>query len=426
MVSRGSEVPEASAADGNATGSEASDGPAPMAAPLAGIRVLDLTRFVSGAYATMVLAALGADVIKVEALPAGDPYRAQGTVPVGGLSGLFAALNTGKRSLAVDLRAPDGAALIRRLACESDVFIQNARPGSLDRAGLGPKDLHELNPRLVYASISGFGDTGPDAARGGFDLILQAASGLMAVTGTPQSGPVKVGAPALDIGSGISVVAGIMAALLARAADGIGRTVTSSLLEFGLSCFTSYSTDMLQTGHPPGLLGNDSPQFAPYGVFRCQDGAIALAGVGREELWTRLCAALGRPDWAADPRYTSNASRLRHRSELTAQIEDVLGSATTAHWQQVMDEAGIPASVVNQPTAALGSAQAAALGIVTESHTPDGQAYRTLRPPLSVDGMPGYPRGAPALGQHTTEILGQAGLDADAIGDLLARGIVAA
>lgn len=426
MVSPAGDAPLGDAPPGHGALDEAPLGEAPMVPPLAGIRVLDLTRFVSGAYATMVLSALGADVIKVEALPAGDPYRAQGTVPVGSLSGLFAALNTGKRSLAVDLRAPDGAALIRRLASDSDVFVQNARPGSLDRAGLGAKDLQQLNPRLVYASISGFGDTGPDAARGGFDLILQAASGLMAVTGTPQSGPVKVGAPALDIGSGISVVAGILAALLARAKDGAGRTVSSSLLEFGLSCFTSYSTDMLQAGRPPGLLGNDSPQFAPYGVFRCQDGAIALAGVGREELWTRLCTALGRPDWAADPRFTSNAGRLRHRGELTAQIEDVLTTATTAHWQQVLDEAGIPASVVNQPTAALGSAQAAALGIVAESHTPDGQAYRTLRPPLSVDGMAGYPRGAPALGQHTTEILGQAGLGADAIDDLLARGIVAA
>lgn len=399
---------------------------APLVTPLAGIRVLDLTRFVSGAYATMVLSALGADVIKVEALPAGDPYRSQGTVQVGSLSGLFAALNTGKRSLAVDLRAAEGVALIRRLAQDCDVFVQNARPGALDRAGLGQKDLQELNPRLVYASISGFGQDGPDAGRGGFDLILQAASGLMAVTGRPQSGPVKVGAPVLDIGSGMSVVAGILAALLARAADGAGRAVSSSLLEFGLGCFTSYSTDMLQTGRPPGLLGNDSPQFAPYGVFRCQDGAIALAGVGREELWTRLCAALGRPGWAADPRFTSNASRLRHRTELTVEIEEVLATASTAHWQQVMDEAGIPASVVSQPTAALGSAQAAALGVVAESHTPDGHAYRTLRPPLSVDGMAGYPRGAPALGQHTAEVLGEAGLTAGDIGDLLARGIVAA
>lgn len=397
-----------------------------MVTPLAGIRVLDLTRFVSGAYATMVLSALGADVIKVEALPGGDPYRGQGTVQAGSLSGLFAALNTGKRSLAVDLRAAGGVALIRRLAQDCDVFVQNARPGALDRAGLGQKDLQQLNPRLVYASISGFGQDGPDAGRGGFDLILQAASGLMAVTGSPQSGPVKVGAPVLDIGSGMSVVAGILAALLARAADGAGRAVSSSLLEFGLSCFTSYSTDMLQTGRPPGLLGNDSPQFAPYGVFRCQDGAIALAGVGREELWTRLCAALGRPDWAADPRFTSNAGRLRHRTELTAQIEEVLATATTAHWQQVMDEAGIPASVVSQPTAALGSAQAAALGVVAQSAGPDGHTYRTLRPPLSVDGMAGYPRGAPALGQHTAEVLGEAGLTAGDIGDLLTRGIVAA
>ncbi len=413
----------------------------PAGKPLAGIRVLDLTRFVSGAYCTMVLDALGADVIKVEGLPGGDPYRAQGAVTVGSLSGLFASLNTGKRSIAVDLAAPDGTGLVRTLARASDVFVENARPGSLERAGLGPGHLHTLNPRLVYASISGFGQTGPDAARGGFDLILQAAGGIMAVTGNEAGGPVKVGAPVLDIGSGMSAATAILAALFARTADGLGRTVTSSLLEFALSCFTSSAADILETGTSPGPLGNDSPQFAPYGVFRCRDGSLALAGAGSEPLWRKLCGVLGRADWAADPRFATNADRLRHRAALTAEIERVLARESAGHWQQALDGAGIPASPVLPPAAALTSAQGDALQIRQPARTPDGYGYQTVRPPFSVTMPPdepagaagpsaagggtlGYSRGAPGLGQHTAEILAEAGLTSTEIGDLMARGIV--
>jgi crotonobetainyl-CoA:carnitine CoA-transferase CaiB-like acyl-CoA transferase len=407
----------------------------PAGKPLAGIRVLDLTRFVSGAYCTMVLDALGADVIKVEGLPGGDPYRAQGAVRVGSLSGLFASLNTGKRSIAVDLTGPDGTGLVRKLAQASDVFVENARPGSLERAGLGPDRLHGLNPRLVYASISGFGQTGPDASRGGFDLILQAASGIMAVTGTEAGGPVKVGAPVLDIGAGMSAATAIIAALFARTADGLGRTVSSSLLEFALGCFTSYAADMLETGTSPGLLGNDSPQFAPYGVFRCRDGSLALAGAGSEPLWLKLCSVLGRPDWAADPRFATNTDRLRHRAELTTEIEQILTRESAGYWQQALDGAGIPASPVLPPAAALTSPQAQALQACQAASTPDGHGYQTVRPPLAVagPGSPGsgsgetlgYSRGAPGLGQHTAEILAGAGLAEAEIEDLTARGVVA-
>ncbi len=365
----------------------------PAGKPLAGVRVLDLTRFVSGAYCTMVLDALGADVIKVEGLPGGDPYRAQGAVRVGSLSGLFASLNTGKRSIAVDLTAPDGTELVRTLARRSDVFVENARPGSLERAGLGPDRLHALNPRLVYASISGFGQTGPDAARGGFDLILQAASGIMAVTGNETGGPVKVGAPVLDIGSGMSAATAIIAALFARTADGLGRTVSSSLLEFALGCFTSYAADMLETGTSPGLLGNDSPQFAPYGVFRCRDGSLALAGAGSETLWVKLCGVLGRPDWAADPRFATNADRLAHRAELTAQIEQILTRDSAAHWQQVLDEAGIPASPVLPPAAALTSAQAKSLEVCQAGQHP-GRLRLPDGPPAAGRLRPGGLAGA--------------------------------
>ena len=392
------------------------------AKPLTGIKVLDMTRFVSGAYCTMVLDALGADVIKIEGLPKGDPYREQGAVKAGTLSGLFASLNAGKRSLAVDLKNPAANDLIKTLAQDSDVFVENARPGSLGKAGLGEKDLREINPKLIYASISGFGQTGPDSRRGGFDLILQAASGIMAVTGTQDSGPVKVGAPALDIGSGLSTATAILAALFARTLDGKGRTVSSSLLEFALSCFTSYSTDMLETGTEPGLLGNDSPQFAPYGVFRCADGAIAVAGAGSDQLWLRLAATLGQPDWPGDPRFATNNDRVAHRTELTREIEQVLVTRPASHWQQAFDEAGIPASPVNKPAAALNSAQARALETLQQVSTPDGHQYQTVRPPLNIDGVRGYSRGAPALGQHTAEILDEFGLDT---GDLIRRGIVA-
>jgi crotonobetainyl-CoA:carnitine CoA-transferase CaiB-like acyl-CoA transferase len=305
------------------------------------------------------------------------------------------------------------------------VFVENARPGSLTRIGLGPETLREMHPPLVYASISGFGQTGPDASRGGFDLILQAASGIMSITGTEQSGPTKVGAPVLDIGSGMSAATAILAALLARTVDGSGCTVSSSLLEFALSCFTSYSADVLETGASPGLLGNDSPQFAPYGVFRCKDGAIALAGAGSDHLWIRLCDVLGRPDWAQDERFATNADRVRHRAELTGEIEQVLGRFDAEHWQRILDAAGVPASAVNQLGTALTSPQSRALGALEDVTTPEGYPYRTVRPPLSIDGTLGYSRGAPSLGQHTAEVLKEFGLDAETLDDLVERRIVA-
>ena len=404
----------------------------PAAKPLAGIRVLDLTRFVSGAYCTMVLDALGADVIKVEGLPGGDPYRAQGAVRVGSLSGLFASLNTGKRSIAVDLTLPDGSELVRTLARRSDVFVENARPGSLERAGLGPDRLHALNPRLVYASISGFGQTGPDAGRGGFDLILQAASGIMAVTGTEAGGPVKVGAPVLDIGSGMSAATAIIAALFARTADGLGRTVSSSLLEFALGCFTSYAADMLETGTSPGLLGNDSPQFAPYGVFRCRDGSLALAGAGSEPLWLKLCDVLGRPDWAADPRFATNADRLRHRAELTARdrADPHPGQRRVlAAGPGRGRDPGLPGPAARRG-ADLGAGRSpwrSARRPAPRTATATRRSARHWPSPTPGDSKEtlGYSRGAPGLGQHTAEILAGAGLATAEIEDLTARGVVA-
>ena len=246
---------------------------------LSGLRVLDLTRFVAGSQATMLLAAMGAEVIKIE-VPPGDPYRTQGTERVNGESALFLALNSGKRSVAIDFRAEAGRAALERLLPSADMLVENARPGSLARYGLDWESVHARYPALIYGSISGYGDVGPDAARGGFDLILQAESGIMGVTGSAESGPVKVGAPMLDVGAGLTCALGLLAACVERNHTGLGRLVSSSLLEFALASLGTLAAAVLASGEAPGLLGTHSPVFAPYGGFRTSDGWLVLAGDG--------------------------------------------------------------------------------------------------------------------------------------------------
>ena len=300
---------------------------------LGGLRVLDLTRFVAGSQATMLLAAMGADVVKVE-VPPGDPYRWQGTGfingPGNGESVLFMALNSGKRSVAVDFRKPAGREVMERLLATSDMLVENSRPGSLARHGLDWESVHERFPALIYGSISGYGDVGPEAAKGGFDLILQAESGVMSVTGTPGSGPVKGGAPVLDVGAGLSCALGMLGACIERQRTGVGRLVSSSLLEFALASLGTLAADVLVSGAVPGLLGTHSPMFAPYGGFRTADGWMVLAGAGSEEMWLRACYVLGLSDLAADERFADNASRVAHRDELTVEIEAVLTTRPAA------------------------------------------------------------------------------------------------
>ena len=391
---------------------------------LSGLRVLDLTRFVSGSQATMLLAAMGADVIKIE-VPPGDPYRWQGTERVGGESALFLALNAGKRSLAIDFRTPAGRQALEPVLASADMLMENSRPGSLARHGLDWESVHTRYPRLVYGSISGYGDVGPDAGRGGFDLILQAKSGLMSVTGTKGSGPVKVGAPVLDVGAGLSCALGMLAACIERQRTGTGRLVSSSLLEFALATLGTVAASVMISGEVPGLLGTHSPTFAPYGGFRTADGWLVLAGAGSEEMWARACRVLGLRDLLDDERFADNARRVAHRDQLTAEIEAVLTTRPTAYWLASLAEAGVPAAEVADLAQALDSPQAKALGAVQELGHP--AAYRLVGPPLRVDRAAlGYPAPAPRLGSDTRAVLGETGLSQADIDGLARDGVVVA
>jgi crotonobetainyl-CoA:carnitine CoA-transferase CaiB-like acyl-CoA transferase len=394
--------------------------------PLSGVRVLDLTRFVAGSYATMLLAALGAEVIKIE-VPPGDPYRGQGTEQVNGESALFLALNAGKRSVAIDFRAAPGRAALEPLLAGADMLVENARPGSLARHGLDWESLHARYPALIYGSISGYGEVGPDAARGGFDLILQAESGIMSVTGATDSGPVKVGAPVLDVGAGISCALGLLAACVERNRTGVGRQVSSSLLEFALASLGTLAASALATGEVPGLLGTHSPLFAPYGGFRTADGWLVLAGAGSEDIWMRACRALGLDTLASDPRFADNAGRVAGRDALTREIEAILTTKPTGHWLAVLADAGVPAGQIRSLPEALASPQTAALGAVQELEHPTAGPYQLIGPPLRIDHAPlGYPSPAPALGADTFAVLADAGLAEEQINGLISQGIAVA
>jgi len=394
-----------------------------VSAPLAGLRVLDLTRFVAGSQATATLATLGAEVVKIEVPPGGDPYRVQGTERVGDQSVLFMSLNSGKRSVALDIRAPEAADAIDRLLASSDFLVENARPGSLARHGLDWASVHARHPSIVYGSISGYGDVGPDASRGGFDLILQAESGVMSITGSPESGPVKVGAPILDVGAGLSCALGLLAAHIERLATGVGRHVTSSLLEFALAGLGSLAASYFVSGEVPSLLGTHSPTFAPYGGFRTADGWIVLAGAGSEDLWVRCCRVLGVERLVEDPRFADNAARVHHRDELTHELERVLATRTSSEWLALLEAEGVPAAEVRDIAQVFEGEQPGALGSVQELTHRQAGPYRLVSGPVRIDGeaLP-YPRPAPSLGADTRDVLAGVGLSDGDIDGLVAAG----
>ena len=383
---------------------------------LNGIRVLDVTQVMAGPYCAMLLCDLGADVIKVEAPPGGDASRRMAGAR-GSDSPAFNAVNRGKRSIVVDMKTAAGREIVLRLADGADVLIENARPGVMARRGLGYDDLKAVNPALIYASISGYGQTGPHGARGGFDLVAQGVSGIMSVTGEPGGAPVKAGIPLTDLGAGLFAVSGILAALHYRTRTGEGQHVDTSLVEAGVALSVWEATEYFSSGRAPQPMGSAHRMSAPYQAVACADGYVTI-GAANDRLFERLCRLLGHPEWTSDPDYADDTARVANRQALAELIEVVTRTRARAHWLALFEEHGVPCGPINTYAEVFQDEQISARDMVLETDHPTLGRLRTLGSPLKMSRTPPRPgRPAPLLGQHTDEVLREAGY---APGDLTA------
>ncbi|WP_246036575.1 CaiB/BaiF CoA transferase family protein [Sinomonas susongensis] len=398
---------------------------APLAeGPLRGLLVLDLSRILSGPFATMTLADLGADVIKVEQPGQGDDTRHWGPPFQGGEAAYFLSVNRNKRSLAVDLKSPEGLAAVRRLALKADVIVENFRPGTAQRLGLGYEELSAANPGLVYASISGYGQTGPEAGRAGYDAIAQARSGIMSVTGEADGPPVRVGISSADLIAGTWAVIGILAALHEKARTGQGQWVDISLLDGSVSWLTYVASGFFANGETPRRYGSAHPTIAPYQAFPTSDGFVMIA-VGNDSLWRKFAVALGRPELADDERFATNPLRVAHRDELIPLLEQELQRSTTAEWVAGLDAAGVPVGPIQTVDEALADPQVLARGMVAEVEHPEAGTLKVLNCPVRLTRTPASVRmPPPLLGQHSDQILAGAGLSPSDIDRLHAQGAV--
>ena len=398
--------------------------PLPGALPLEGFRVLDLTRFLAGPYCTMVLADLGADVVKLEPPGTGDDSRQFGPF-VNGDSYSFAQANRGKRGVVVDLKEPRGLDLARRLACGADLVIENFRPGVADRLGLGYEAIRRDKPDILYCSISGFGQTGPYRDRPGFDIMAQGITGVMRMTGQPDGRPAKAGFAICDIAAGVTAVYSILAAQLVRQRTGEGQYIDIALTD-SLLAWTVWEAGMwFGGGEVPRPTGTRHRLSAPYQAYRTSDGYVTI-GANGDRLWRRTAHALGRPGWLTDPRFADGAGRAAHADELEAEIEATTTTRSTAEWLAVLDDAGVPAGPVLTYDEAMADPQVLARGMVAETEHPVMGTVRTPGQPAKFSRTrPGSARPAPRLGEHTREILAGLGLpDAD-IDELEKAGVVA-
>ena len=355
-----------------------------MGAPLEGVLVLDLSRVLAGPFCTMMLADLGARVVKVEHPQDGDVTRGWGPPydPGSGLSAYFLSVNRNKESIALDLGSPAGAESVRRLARRADVLVENFPPGGLEKFGLSAEAMRAENPRLVTASITGFGARGPEASAPGFDLLAQAGAGLMAITGTPESGPTKVGVAVSDLLAGCYAAVGILAALTGRERTGRGAHVETDLFSATLGSLINVAQSALVTGEEAVRHGNAHPQIVPYRVFDASDGAFVL-GAGTDRQFERLASLVGRPEWAADERYRANADRVRNRAGLETALAEIFARQTRESWVARCRAAGVPAGPVRGPLEALRSEAARALEAVVAA---GGVSF--VASPIRVDGAP--------------------------------------
>jgi crotonobetainyl-CoA:carnitine CoA-transferase CaiB-like acyl-CoA transferase len=372
---------------------------------LRGIRVLDLTRVLAGPYCTMFLGDLGAEVVKVEQPGVGDDTRGWGPPFAGGESAYFLCTNRNKKSLTVDFKSADGIALVRQLAERADVLIENFRPGAMERLGLGEKLLREKNPRLVYASLSGFGADGPMADIPGYDLIVQAWGGLMSVTGSAESGPLKVGVAIIDLVAGLMLGKAIVAALYAREKIGVGQKLDTSLLEAEVAALINAGSNYLIGGQVPGRWGNAHPTIVPYQSFQTVDSFLVL-GAASEAIWQRLCPALSRAELADDPRFARNADRVENRTELIAMLSEIFLTRTTNDWIAALTAAEVPCAPVQTIDQVFAAPQVLHRNMLVEVDHPTAGKVKLAGIPVKFSASPASVRlPPPLLGEHCAEVL---------------------
>ena len=392
--------------------------------PLAGMRVLELAQIMAGPTCGMMLADMGADVIKVEKLPGGDDTRDYKEPRVNGESAPFLILNRNKRSIGLNLKLREGQDVLRRLVTRADVLTENYRPGTLEKFGLGYEALRQINPGLIYCAVSGYGRTGPFGDKAGFDLIAQGFSGLMSITGEAGGAPVKTGNSVADINAGILAALGIVSAYVHKLRTGEGQFVETSLMEAAMQQTYWQAAIFFATGKSPVATGSAHVLTAPYQAFRTKDGYVNIGGANQAN-WERIAEVLGHPEWREDARFRTNSDRMANLPALVAAMEAVLAARTTSEWVAAFDKAGVPVGPVHSIEAALTHPQALARGMVLEQQHPRAGRVRALGSPIKFSATPGDTgAAAPMLGEHTRAILAEAGYGDAEIDALVSAGAV--
>jgi crotonobetainyl-CoA:carnitine CoA-transferase CaiB-like acyl-CoA transferase len=405
------------------------------AGPLSHIRVLDLSRIMAGPWASQILADLGADVIKVERPGAGDDTRAWGPPflkdedgKATANSGYFLCVNRGKRSITLNLDTPEGQDIVRALAARSDVLLENYKVGTLQKFNLGPERLREINPRLIYASVTGFGQTGPRSHQAAYDFMIQALGGLMSVTGErddrPGGGPQKVGVPIVDLMTGMYTTVGILAALARREQTGRGDYIDIAMLDVQAAFLANQSMNYLLSGKPPKRAGNSHPNIQPQDVFACRDGHIALA-VGNDGQFVKFCEAIAQPQLAIDVRFAKNADRVRNVAELTDIISTALRADTMQAWDAKLSVAGVPCAPINTVPGVFNDPQIIHRRMLQQvPHPLSGTVPQVVSPLRFTEAPLRFDRAPPLLGQHTADVLNELGIAAGEQSDLQRRGVI--